>query len=119
MLKFFLLPPVAFLLLVIVGIIFSKVCAVLEAPGVSDARKTDPYACGQRTYDNTTTQDYEQFLQTFSDTEGIYRAINPDTEPHYYYTFANTYRQYMPDATGGDSSSKSCNDESYRAISSL
>ncbi len=62
MLKFFLLPPVAFLLLVIVGIIFSKVCAVLEAPGIPGSRKTDPYACGQRTYDNTTTQDYEQFF---------------------------------------------------------
>ena len=33
-------------------------------------------------------QDYEQFLQTYSDTKGIYRAINPATEPHYYYTFA-------------------------------
>ena len=33
-------------------------------------------------------KDYEQFLQTFSDSDGIYRAINPSTEPHYYYTFA-------------------------------
>jgi lipopolysaccharide cholinephosphotransferase len=33
-------------------------------------------------------QDYEQFLTFFSDTKGIYRAVNPQTEPHYYYTFA-------------------------------
>ena len=33
-------------------------------------------------------KDYEQFLLSFSDTEAIYRAINPSTEPHYYYTFA-------------------------------
>lgn len=33
-------------------------------------------------------QDYEQFLQTYSDAKGVYRAINPQTEPHYYYTFA-------------------------------
>ena len=38
-------------------------------------------------------QDYEQFLQTFSDAEGIYRAINPATEPHYYYTFAKVVDQ--------------------------
>ena len=29
-------------------------------------------------------KDYEQFLQTYSDAKGIYRAINPQTEPHYY-----------------------------------
>lgn len=33
-------------------------------------------------------KDYEQFLQTFSDANGIYRAINHSTESHYYYTFA-------------------------------
>ena len=33
-------------------------------------------------------QDYEQFLLTYTDAKGIYRAINPATEPHYYYTFA-------------------------------
>ena len=33
-------------------------------------------------------KDYEQFLQTYSDAKGIYRAINPQKEPHYYYTFA-------------------------------
>jgi lipopolysaccharide cholinephosphotransferase len=38
-------------------------------------------------------QDYEQFLQTFYDEEGVYRAINPVTEPHYYYTFAKVVDQ--------------------------
>ncbi len=38
-------------------------------------------------------QDYEQFLQTYSDTKGTYRAINPATEPHYYYTFAKVVDQ--------------------------
>ena len=32
--------------------------------------------------------DYEQFLQTYCDETGHYRVINPQTEPHYYYTFA-------------------------------
>ena len=38
-------------------------------------------------------KDYEQLLQTFSDEKGIYRAINPSTEPHYYYTFAKVVDQ--------------------------
>lgn len=33
-------------------------------------------------------KDYEVFLQTYSDEGGRYRIINPQTEPHYYYTFA-------------------------------
>lgn len=32
--------------------------------------------------------DYEQFLRTYHDENGIYKAINPAKEPHYYYTFA-------------------------------
>ena len=32
--------------------------------------------------------DYEQFLKTYQDEKGIYRAIDPQQEPHYYYTFA-------------------------------
>lgn len=32
--------------------------------------------------------DYERFLQTYADPQGRYRAINPQTESHYYYTFA-------------------------------
>ena len=38
-------------------------------------------------------QDYEQFLLTYTDAKGIYRAINPATEPHYYYTFAKVVDQ--------------------------
>ena len=33
-------------------------------------------------------KDYEQFLQCYRDAKGVYRAINPLTESHYYYTFA-------------------------------
>ncbi len=33
-------------------------------------------------------KDYEQFLKTYQDVNGVYRAINPQTESHYYYTFA-------------------------------
>lgn len=33
-------------------------------------------------------QDYERFLQTYHDETGHYRAIDPQREPHYYYTFA-------------------------------
>lgn len=33
-------------------------------------------------------KDYERFLKEYTDTEGIYRVINPSSEPHYYYTFA-------------------------------
>ena len=38
-------------------------------------------------------QDYEVFLQTFTDPTGVYRAINPMTERHYYYTFAKVVDQ--------------------------
>ena len=33
-------------------------------------------------------KDYEEFLQTYTSDSGHYRAINPQTEQHYYYTFA-------------------------------
>ena len=33
-------------------------------------------------------KDYEQFLQTYHDASGIYKAIDPQREPHYYYTYA-------------------------------
>ena len=39
-------------------------------------------------------KDYEQFLQTYRDKTGRYRAINPQTEPHYYYTFAKVVDQH-------------------------
>ncbi len=38
-------------------------------------------------------KDYELFLTSYEDTKGIYRAINPQTEPHYYYTFAKVVDQ--------------------------
>ena len=38
-------------------------------------------------------KDYEQFLLSFTDDKGVYRAINPQTEPHYYYTFAKVVDQ--------------------------
>lgn len=33
-------------------------------------------------------QDYEQFLQTYHDASGVYKVIDPQREPHYYYTYA-------------------------------
>ena len=39
-------------------------------------------------------KDYEQFLLTYRDETGRYRAINPQTEPHYYYTFAKVVDQH-------------------------
>ena len=32
--------------------------------------------------------DYERFLLEYQDPNGIFKAINPDSEPNYYYTFA-------------------------------
>lgn len=32
--------------------------------------------------------DYERFLQEYQDPNGIFKAINPDSESNYYYTFA-------------------------------
>lgn len=32
--------------------------------------------------------DYERFLSQYNDPKGIYRAIDPEREAHYYYTFA-------------------------------
>lgn len=38
-------------------------------------------------------KDYEEFLQNYHDKTGRYQAINPTTEPHYYYTFAKVVDQ--------------------------
>ena len=38
-------------------------------------------------------KDYEVFLTTFHDRTGRFRAINPQQEPHYYYTFAKVVDQ--------------------------
>lgn len=38
-------------------------------------------------------QDYEQFLQTYHDASGCYKAIDPQREAHYYYTFAKVVDQ--------------------------
>ena len=38
-------------------------------------------------------EDYERFLSTYRDDKGTYRAINPQTEQHYYYTFAKVVDQ--------------------------
>ena len=38
-------------------------------------------------------KDYEQFLQVYRDETGRYRVINPQTESHYYYTFAKVVDQ--------------------------
>ena len=38
-------------------------------------------------------EDYEIFLNTYHDEKGIYRAINPASESHYYYTFAKVVDQ--------------------------
>ena len=38
-------------------------------------------------------EDYEKFLASYRDDKGVYRAINPQTETHYYYTFAKVVDQ--------------------------
>ena len=38
-------------------------------------------------------QDYERFLQTYTDEAGCYRAVDPERESHYYYTFAKVIDQ--------------------------
>ena len=38
-------------------------------------------------------EDYEIFLNAYHDEKGIYRAINPASESHYYYTFAKVVDQ--------------------------
>lgn len=38
-------------------------------------------------------QDYERFLESYHDTQGHYRVLNPKKEPHYYYTFAKVVDQ--------------------------
>lgn len=37
--------------------------------------------------------DYERFLQIYSDPSGVYRAIDPQRDPKYYYTFAKVIDQ--------------------------
>lgn len=38
-------------------------------------------------------RDYEKFLASYCDEKGVYRVINPQTEAHYYYTFAKVVDQ--------------------------
>ena len=38
-------------------------------------------------------KDYEQFLQTYHDQNGYYKAIDPQQDHHYYYTFAKVIDQ--------------------------
>ena len=38
-------------------------------------------------------RDYEQFLKAFCDDAGIYKAIDPQQDNHYYYTFAKVIDQ--------------------------
>lgn len=48
--------------------------------------------------------DYERFLVEYRDERGIYRAIDPKREPHYYYTFAkvvDTRTLMVEDETSG------------------
>ena len=38
-------------------------------------------------------RDYEQFLKTYRDEGGVYKAIDPQQDSHYYYTFAKVIDQ--------------------------
>lgn len=38
--------------------------------------------------------DYERFLNTYSDRQGRYKVLNPQKETHYYYTFAKVVDQH-------------------------
>ena len=54
-------PPLALLVLLLVGLILSYLAASLAAPGKDSQRKLESYACGQRNVTHNVVPDYGQF----------------------------------------------------------
>lgn len=60
---FVLLPPVAFIILIIAGLLFSyAVSGWAPANSNQDERKLESYACGQRNITHRVSPDYNQFF---------------------------------------------------------
>lgn len=55
-------PPIAFFLLILVGIGISYATASLAAHGRDSKRKLEAYACGQRNVVHNVSPDYSQFF---------------------------------------------------------
>jgi NADH-quinone oxidoreductase subunit A len=55
-------PPVALIILLLVGMGLSHVLSSLAATGKDDERKLEAYACGQRNYVHNVSPDYSQFF---------------------------------------------------------
>jgi NADH-quinone oxidoreductase subunit A len=61
--SFFMSPPVAFLILLVISFAVSFVSKKLAARGVDSAVKTQAYACGESMVENQGQPDYTQFFQ--------------------------------------------------------
>lgn len=55
-------PPIALLILILVGLGLTHVVSSLAAAGRDGERKLEAYACGQRNYVHNVSPDYSQFF---------------------------------------------------------
>ena len=55
-------PPIAILLLLLVGVGITYFAGFLAAPGAENQRKREAYACGQRNVVHNVSPDYSQFF---------------------------------------------------------
>ena len=57
-----LLPPITFLIFIVLGMLFSRISASWGAKGEDSPGKYESYACGQSGFANRVTPDYSQFF---------------------------------------------------------
>ncbi|MCL2817360.1 MAG: hypothetical protein FWD39_03100 [Clostridiales bacterium] len=55
-------PPITFLILVFLGLVFSYLAGFLSAKGVHSEGKIAAYACGQSDTEHNVSPDYSQFF---------------------------------------------------------
>jgi len=60
--KFFLSPPVAFVLFLAISFLISKATSFIAAKGKVATGKTAAYACGEETVQNRARPEYRQFF---------------------------------------------------------
>lgn len=55
-------PPLAFLILLAVSMILSRISSTFAMEGTASPGKTKPYACGEDTFENKVRPDYGEFF---------------------------------------------------------
>lgn len=56
-------PPIAFALFLLLALVAMRGLSRYERGGVQTARSLDPYACGQRDFENYVNPNYTQFFR--------------------------------------------------------